>query len=77
MPAYCVSVHKSQGQSLKKIGFIAEKDAFAHGQVYVALSRVESWQRITFYSPRGEAVIKNKVAKELINMATSNYYFRI
>ena len=66
IPAYCVSVHKSQGQSLDMIGIVAEKDAFAHGQVYVAMSRVGSWNNIAFFSPRGEKFIKNKVAKELI-----------
>ena len=34
-PAYCVTVHKSQGQTLHKIGIIADTDAFAHGLVYV------------------------------------------
>ena len=35
IPAYCVTVHKSQGQTLHKIGIIADTDAFAHGLVYV------------------------------------------
>jgi hypothetical protein len=68
IPAYCVTVHKSQGQSLNVIGVIAEKDAFAHGQVYVALSRVGSWDNIHFYSPRQELFIKNNVAKNLIDI---------
>ena len=33
MPAYCVSVHKSQGQSLDKIGLFVTQDCFAHGQL--------------------------------------------
>jgi hypothetical protein len=68
IPAYCVSVHKSQGQSLNTIGFVAEKDAFAHGQVYVALSRVGSWDNVIYYSPRQEQFIKNNVCKELIGL---------
>jgi hypothetical protein len=71
IPAYCVSVHKSQGQSLHNIGIVAEKDAFAHGQVYVAMSRVGSWDNVAFYSPRNEQFIKNKVAKELIDIASN------
>jgi ATP-dependent exoDNAse (exonuclease V) alpha subunit len=63
-----VTVHKSQGQTLNVIGVIAEKDAFAHGQVYVALSRVGSWDNIHFYSPRQELFIKNNVAKNLIDI---------
>jgi hypothetical protein len=66
-PAYCVTVHKSQGQTLNKIGIIAETDAFAHGQVYVSMSRVGSWDKVVFYSPRDERFLKNKVAKRLIS----------
>jgi hypothetical protein len=39
-PAYCVTVHKSQGQTLRKIGIVADVDAFAHGLVYVGNSRI-------------------------------------
>lgn len=63
--AYCVTVHKSQGQTLKNIGIIADTDPFAHGMVYVALSRVGSWNNVIFYSPREESFIKNKVCKKL------------
>jgi ATP-dependent DNA helicase PIF1 len=66
-PAYCLSVHKSQGQTLKVVGFVGDADAFSHGQVYVALSRVGSWDQFVFYSLRSETFIKNKVAKRLIN----------
>ena len=66
-PAYCLSVHKSQGQSLKVVGFVGDSDAFSHGQLYVAFSRVGSWEQFVFYSPRSETFIKNKVAHRLIN----------
>lgn len=65
-PAYCVTVHKSQGQTLSKIAIIADTDAFAHGLVYVALSRVGKWADVTFHSPRNECFLINKVCKGLI-----------
>jgi hypothetical protein len=65
-PAYCVTVHKSQGQTLDNIGIIADTDPFAHGMVYVALSRVGSWNNVVFYSPREESFLKNKVCMQLV-----------
>ncbi len=65
-PAYCVTVHRSQGQTLDNIGIIADTDPFAHGMLYVALSRVGSWNNVIFYSPREESFIKNKVCKQLV-----------
>lgn len=66
-PAYCLSVHKSQGQTLKVVGMVGDSDAFSHGQLFVAMSRVGSWNQFVFYSPRSEDFIKNKVVKRLIN----------
>ena len=47
--AYCVTVHKSQGQTFKKVGLYFTTEPFAHGQLYVALSRVGSWAQVVVY----------------------------
>jgi len=44
--AYCVTVHKAQGQTLQRIGLYFSGETFAHGQLYVALSRVGGWEHI-------------------------------
>jgi hypothetical protein len=64
--AYCLSVHKAQGQSLDFVGLIFETDPFAHGQLYVALSRVANWMRIRMYMRPGVQCIHNLVYEHLI-----------
>ena len=66
VPAYAVTIHKSQGQTLSRVGLVIEADAFAHGLIYVALSRVSSWQDLFFYSPEERQSIVNKVSRHLL-----------
>lgn len=66
IPAYCLSVHKAQGQSIVKLGVIFESDPFAHGQLYVALSRVAGWSSIVAHYP-GRDNVKNCVLRHLLS----------
>ncbi|XP_028778054.1 uncharacterized protein LOC114734600 [Neltuma alba] len=40
--SFAMTINKSQGQSLRSVGLFLTKPVFAHGQLYVALSRVKS-----------------------------------
>ena len=66
IPAFCLSVHKAQGQSLEFVGLVFETDPFAHGQLYVALSRAGSWGSIRVVMRSTVATLKNLVFKHLI-----------
>lgn len=39
IPAYAITINKSQGQSFDHVGIHLPTAVFAHGQLYVALSR--------------------------------------
>lgn len=44
--AFAITINKAQGQSVKHVGLDLRSSVFAHGQLYVALSRATSSRRI-------------------------------
>ena len=44
--AYSFTINKAQGQTLEYAGVLLEQPVFGHGQLYVALSRARSFDRI-------------------------------
>jgi ATP-dependent exoDNAse (exonuclease V) alpha subunit len=51
VPAWAVTIHKSQGKTLENIIIDLGAGAFAHGQVYVALSRCRTLANIRLKKP--------------------------
>lgn len=50
--AYAMTIHKGQGKTLNKVHLdLGETGAFAHGQAYVGLSRVTSYEGLTLEKP--------------------------
>lgn len=48
--AWAITIHKSQGLTFEKV-IIDAQAAFAHGQVYVALSRCKTFEGIVLHTP--------------------------
>jgi ATP-dependent DNA helicase PIF1 len=57
--AWAVTIHKSQGKTFDRVVIDIGRGAFAHGQVYVALSRCTSFDGITLIQKITRAHIRN------------------
>jgi PIF1-like helicase/Helix-turn-helix domain/HRDC domain len=55
--AWAITIHKSQGLTFDR-AIIDAQAAFAHGQVYVALSRCRSFEGMVLSSPLGPQTVK-------------------
>ncbi|MGB0862987.1 MAG: helix-turn-helix domain-containing protein [Saprospiraceae bacterium] len=70
--AWAITIHKSQGLTFEK-AVIDAQSAFAHGQVYVALSRCKSFEGIVLLSKIGYGSIKtDRVVSNYSEEASKN-----
>ena len=68
--AFSMTINKSQGQTLQNVGVWLHDSCFAHGQLYVAVSRVGSLDHIKLAIKRSEdhpeGATANVVYKEVL-----------
>ncbi|KAL3092867.1 hypothetical protein niasHT_030056 [Heterodera trifolii] len=67
-PGSVMTINKSQGQTLARVGVLLDtSQCFAHGQLYVALSRVRDSDNIRVCTTRSDLLVKNVVIRELLD----------
>lgn len=69
--AWAITIHKSQGLTFERV-IIDAQDAFAHGQVYVALSRCKSFEGIVLYSKIANGSVKTDRVVQSYSEYTQN-----
>jgi len=69
--AFAMTINKSQGQTLNRVGIYLPRPVFSHGQLYVVLSRVSSHSglKVLLCNKRGVPVdiTKNVVYRIVLN----------
>ncbi|XP_058810119.1 ATP-dependent DNA helicase pif1-like [Phymastichus coffea] len=65
--AFAMAINKAQGQTFTNTGIDLRRDVFNYGQLYVAMSRVKSWNSVKVYLENQVETrkVKNFVNKEL------------
>ena len=65
--AFAMTINKAQGQTYSNVIIDLQKDVFSHGQLYVAILRVRSWNGLKLFigSNRIDNKVKNYVFKEI------------
>ncbi|KAJ0485171.1 putative DNA helicase [Helianthus annuus] len=69
---FAMTINKSQGQSLSKVGLFLRQPVFTHGQLYVALSRVKSMDGLKILILDSEGKITNKTTNVVYKEIFSN-----
>lgn len=70
VPAFAITINKSQGKTIDKPLYIdLRTPCFAHGQLYVAMSRIVCPSLITVINDEGSSKVYNVVYQQLLAMA--------
>jgi len=66
--AYCTTVNKSQGQEYDTVLIDLRQEVFAHGHLYVALSRAKYADKITLLINKNQIIATDDIYPMLHNI---------
>ena len=69
---FAITINKSQGRTLGRVGLVLDQPVFSHGQLYVALSGVTNYANLDLIVPntpeaRREGRLANIVYREVFS----------
>jgi hypothetical protein len=67
LPAFAMTINKSQGGTFDKVGIDLSTPVFSHGQLYVALSRVRSFSSLKILLPQSSTSTHNHVYTQILD----------
>jgi len=74
IPAFAMTINKSQGQSFRQVGISLSNPVFSHGQLYVALSRTRIRNGIKIQINESEC--QGKILKDDSRTFTPNIVYQ-
>ena len=69
LPAFAMTINKSQGGTFDSVGIDLSTSVFSHGQLYVALSRVRTFAALRILLPSDAKSTRNHVYREILTSA--------
>ena len=63
-----MTINKSQGQTLEKVGVYLPQPVFSHGQLYVAMSRVKRSEDVTIALNPQRSIIRGNSGQYTANI---------
>jgi hypothetical protein len=76
IPAFAMTINKSQGQTLENVGIFLTDAPFSHGQLYVAFSRCRSRENIVVHVAEARPRQGRLDPKFPLKVSTTNVVFR-